>query len=127
MTGEQIFASVLAVVVATIASGLTYVALRRRHWVSAKGVVVESPWSGGEDGGYLRKVRYQAGAFGDRVYNPLDISRSVPAEIGAEVELLYHPKYPKLVVFADFPAWKAAAIAWAATLFVLWTVWRGGR
>ena len=109
-----------------IASALTYMALKMWHGVRVKGTVVEQPFVGGEHGGYSRKVRYNAGPLGERVCRPLDLVRSVPGETGKEVDLVYDPANPKLVMFADFPALKAAAAAWAATLFIIWTVWRAG-
>ena len=96
MTAEQIVASILALVAATISSGLTYVAIRMREGVRVTGVVVESSPTGGEDGGYAHKVRYEAGALGERVCQPLEIVRSVPSEAGPEVELVLDPKNPKL-------------------------------
>ena len=126
MTSEQIVAGILAFVAASIASALTYVALRMPHGVRVKGVVVEWSYVGGEDGGYSRKVRYEAGLLGERICRPLGLVHSAPGESGTEVDLIYHPSNPKLVMFADFPARKAAALAWAATIFILWTVWRAG-
>ena len=122
MTAEHVVASILAIVASVIASGLTYLAFRMRHGVRVKGVVVEWPYVGGEDAGYVRRVRYTAGSLGERVCQPLDLVRSVPGEVGVEVDLIYDPKNPKLVTFADFHAWKPAAIAWAAMLFIIWTI-----
>ena len=124
MAAEQIVATILAIVAAVVASVLTYVAFRMRHAVPVKGIVVEWPYVGCEDPGYVRNVRYKAGPLGERECRPLDLVRSPPGQAGTEVDLLYDPRNPKLVTFADFQAWKPAAIAWAATVFIIWTIVR---
>jgi hypothetical protein len=124
VTPEHIVASILAAIAATIASGLTYLAMRLRRGVRVRGVLVEYPFIGGEDVGYVRSVRYTAGPLGDRICRPLDLVRTSPGEIGAEVELLYDPKNPKLVTFADFQPWKPAMVAWGATLFIACMIFR---